>query len=243
MSYQKFIFQNLPGSSVVNKESTHSVSPQEELINSAIVNHFSKITASDDSKDLDDSDDESLRTSSHLNSLTIRGISDEEISRLKEEYYAKGLQEAKLQYEPLISELQENRVFADLLHQKLEAINPDVDSGTSQLMINLIGNIARKMYLVLPVDFEQLFQEQIRAIVQKFCNSGSIKFFVHPSKYQLCMKLLEAETFDNKCNFLIVQNEECNANDCKIEVNNTKFEYNNSQLSQEIDTILGQLSN
>lgn len=105
--------------------------------------------------------------------------------------------------------------------------------------------IAKKICLILPVDFEQALRAQLLKTIQKFYNEGKVKIIIHPTQAQFCNNILHTSDLPPKLkdHLQIVEDSNINKNNCRLEWNDSSFEYSPEQLSSEIQSILEQLKN
>ena len=226
--YQKFIFQDLSKSLVVNLSETDEVDYyKEEMINNVITEHLNNIVCEEQ----------------------VNAEVEEEkavnIEQIKTLSYNQGVEDTKVHYESIISTLQLENDFNTILYKKIEDISPvvNIDTQVAKLSGEIISSIAKKIYLILPVDFELMLEKELLSRLKKFYKEGQIKLIVNPSRYDLCTKILATENLPAKYseNFHIIQDDKLGDNDCKLEWLDTSLEYSQEQLNIEIDTILEQL--
>ena len=235
--YEKFIFQDLPKSAVVNLYGKQMFADpyKEEIINTVIAHHLNTII-NDDKEDIHN---ESTEDEHFTQEVKV------DIEQIKLEQYNKGFDDARVQYESIIDSLQVDNNFAKLLEQKISEISKksDIDTQIATLATQVITGIAKKIYLILPIDFEQILRLDLLARLKKFYKEGKIRLVINPGRYDFCINILQSEHLaDNiKENIQIIKDDQVGIDDCKLEWDNTCLEYNQDQLSSEIDTILEQL--
>ena len=233
--YEKFIFQELPKNSVVNSHDNQEIDYQDELINQVITQHLQTIVpgATEEEDTALDADEE------------IEIDEDVSIDEIKNASYNQGLDDAKASYEKVISELQTDNNLAELLRDKLAEITSDInlDLQIAKVTSQIISNIAKKIYLILPVDFEQILKSELLQSLKKVYKEGQISLTVNPSKYDFCKNILQVESLPAKLkeNIHVIEDDSMDADDCKLEWENTSLEYNKQQISEEIEKILGQI--
>jgi flagellar biosynthesis/type III secretory pathway protein FliH len=228
--YEKFIFQELPKNLVVNFHDNHEIDyNKDELINHVITQHLQTIVTEEN-----DSADE------------IDDIATEvDLDQIRLESYNKGLDDAKINYEKIISELQSENNLSELLQEKILEIAPklNLDNQVAKLTSQIITNIAKKIYLILPVDFEQTLRLGLLDKLKKIYKEGQIKLSVNPERYDFCNNILQTENLPVKLkeNIHIIKDDDINIDDCRLEWSNTILEYNHEQISVEIEKILEQI--
>jgi len=230
--YQKFIFQELTRSMVVNLSEAQEVDhDKEEMINNVITQHLTSIVHEEQASNNYDLNEEKEQ--------------NHDIEAIKDSSYKQGAEDAKLHYESIINELRLDNNFANNLCQKIEeiALQGNINPQISKLYAQIIASIAKKIYTVLPVDFELMLKEELLARLKKFYKEGQIKLIINPSRRDFCIKILDSENLPAKYleNFHIIEDDKLEHNDCKLEWFDTSLEYNQEQLNTEIDTILEQL--
>lgn len=230
--YEKFLFQELPKNSVVNSHDNQEMDYKDELINHVITQHLQTIVpgATDDAEVIDEPENDEKE-------LTI--------DEIKDESYNRGLDDAKANYEKVISELQIENNLSELLREKLSEISSDVnlDLQVAKITSQIISNIAKKIYLILPVDFEQILKSELLQSLKKIYKEGQITLSVNPVKYDFCKNLLQVENLPAKLkeNIQVIKDDNIETDDCKVEWGNTSLEYNQQQISAEIEKILEQI--
>lgn len=230
--YEKFLFQELPKNSVVNAHDNQEMDYKDELINHVITQHLQTIIPGADEGIEEEETEEELEKEST-------------IDEIKAESYNQGLNDAKANYEKVISELQINNNLVEVLHEKLSEISSDInlDLQVAKITSHIISNIAKKIYLILPVDFEQILKSELLQSLKKIYREGHISLSVNPSKYDFCKNILQIESLPVKLkeNISVIKDEDMEADDCKIEWENTSLEYNKQQIAIEIEKILEQI--
>ena len=231
--YEKFLFQELPKNSVVNSHDNQEMDYKDELINHVITQHLQTIVpgATDDDAEVIDEPENDEKE------LTI--------DEIKDESYNRGLDDAKANYEKVISELQIENNLSELLREKLSEISSEVnlDLQVAKITSEIISNIAKKIYLILPVDFEQILKSELLQSLKKIYKEGQITLSVNPVKYDFCKNILQVENLPAKLkeNIRVIKDDNIETNDCKVEWENTSLEYNQQQISAEIEKILEQI--
>ncbi len=79
--------------------------------------------------------------------------------------------------------------------------------------------------------------------LKNFYKEGLITLTIHPDRYAFCTEVLQSDEIPSrfKDNFQIIQDDKLNKDDCSLEWLDTRLEYNQEQLSAEIDKIIEQL--
>jgi flagellar biosynthesis/type III secretory pathway protein FliH len=231
--YRKFVFQDLAKSLVVNTSEVQDIDEHKEaIINDVITQHLSNIINEVPSPlDIEEDAAEDVQDIEHIKALS----------------YNQGAEDSKIHYEAIINQLQLDNDFAQILHQKIQNITnrTNIDHQIAKLSGEIIASIAKKIYLVLPVDFERMLEKALLSRLEQFYKEGQIKLIIHPSRYDFCVKILDARNILEKYsdNFHIIQDERLNENDCRLEWLDTTLEYNQEQLHIEINAILEQIQN
>ena len=252
IKHEKFELEELPKSAVVNSLVHARDYEVDEIINEAVSEHLSKIVDEEDNeteksselakKDVDDSLESRNMTpedNSQKNEVEI------DVEAIKEESYQKGLEEAKVKYEALISENSSNSDLSEKLLQKLGLIsqNIDIDSQVTKVSAEAISGIAKKLHLILPANFEEIISNGLIEKLKSFYKDGSIVLTIHPDRYDFCTEVLQSDAIPSKFkeNFQIIKDDKLGLDDCILDYNETRLEYNQEQLTAEIDKIIEQL--
>ncbi len=242
--HEKFELEDLPKSAVVNSTHYDQDTEADEIINEAVSDHLSKVA--------EESEDDSGETIAP--SEDAGGISDTvseptenivDIEQIKQEAYNSAMEEAKAKYEPMLEESNAKNKFSELLESKLSSIVPKeaIDSQIAKVSAEAISGIAKKLHLILPVNFEEIVVNGLTKKLQNFYKEGKITLTVHPDRHDFCIEILQSDKISSKLkdNFQVVKDDNLGPDDCKIEWNDTKLEYSPEQLTEEIDKIIERL--
>lgn len=250
--YEKFELEELPKSAVVNSLVHAKDQEVDELINEAVSEHISKIV---DEKEKDSEKSSELAKKEIDESLESRNILPEEntqeqelgidVEAIKAEFYQKGLEEARVKYETIISEKDSNNDLSGKLSEKLSLISQavDIDAQIAKVSAEAISSIAKKLHLILPVNFEDIISNGLIEKLKSFYKEGSIVLTIHPERYDFCTELLQSDEIPGKFkeNFQIIKDDKLGLDDCILDYAETRLEYNQEQLAIEIDKIIEQL--
>lgn len=251
--YEKFELEELPKSAVVNSLVHAKNQEVDELINEAVSEHLNKII---DEEDQDSEKSSELAKKSIDDSLEPRNILLEEniqeqeleidIEAIKAEFYQKGLEEAKAKYETIISEKDSDNDLSKKLSEKLSLISQgvDIDAQIAKVSAEAISSIAKKLHLILPANFEEIISNGMIEKLKSFYKEGSIVLTIHPDRYDFCTELLQSDEIPSKFkeNFQIIKDDKLGMDDCILDYHETRLEYNQEQLTVEIDKIIEQLN-
>jgi flagellar biosynthesis/type III secretory pathway protein FliH len=220
--YTQFVFQDLSLQSVVNRDANAHTTKQAAMIADAVVQHLETIVP--------------VSNTTESNEPAI------DIERLRTESYESGRQDAEAEMRPVIEKLKTEFHFSSELQQKLNLItrSVDLDEQMTKLICDLVQNIARKLYLTLPVDFEQMFLREISNIIRKFYKEGQITVRVHEDMVDRCNNLLQSINLPSH-NLDIVVDEDLYNNDCVVEWGESRLEYNQNSIIQEIEKMVEML--
>ena len=245
--HRKFELEELPKAAVVNSSVYAANEEVDQLINEAVTDHISKIIESDTDKNegvkeglvAEESEIFQSPESQIVNSPAV------DIEKIRQEAYNQALEESKAKYEPQLADLVKKKDFSELLQQKLSSIVPEeeIDSQIAKVSAESISGIARKLHLILPVNFEEIIRKGLIEKLNNFYKEGNITLTVHPNQYAFCTDVLQSEAIPSKFkgNFQIEKDDSIGVDDCKLEWADTKLEYNQEQLASEIDKIIEQL--
>ncbi len=242
--HKKFVFQELPKLAVANfyRSQTGPSSGEEELINTVITQHFSNIVNKEEGEN-----DAAGSLSEELEKKDENKAEAVDIEQIKLDSYNKGLDASKAEYEEIIDGLKADNNLAEMLQEKLSEICQisDINVQAARLSASLLSDLLKKICLILPIDFEQLLRTQLLKTIQEFYNEGKIKLIIHPTRTHICNNILHANDLPPKLkdHLQIVEDSNIDKNSCRLEWNDSHFDYNQSQLIKEIQDILEQLQN
>jgi len=230
--YRKFIFQDLAKSLVVNVSDVKDIDYYKEaMINDAITEHLSNI----------------VNEAPLPSEIDIQQEETQDIEQIKVLSYDQGVEDSKVHYENIIDKLRLDNDFTEILRRKIENITMrvNIDNQIAKLSAEIVASIAKKIYLILPVDFELMLEQALLSRLEKFYKEGQITLVINHSRYDFCMEILNAKNLPAKYseNFHIIQDDKLGENDCRLEWSDTTLEYNQEQLNIEINAILEQLKN
>ncbi|MBL3284869.1 hypothetical protein Sarmat_00727 [Rickettsiales endosymbiont of Paramecium tredecaurelia] len=159
--------------------------------------------------------------------------------------YREGYNAAKEEYEKLLNQKKADDDFTCLLKNKIEQLftSNDLDHEVAMLCTKVLIDIASKIHLVLPVDFEQMLRLKFLRTIKKFFTKGKMIMVVHPTKFELASNILKHKDLDflSAEFFDLTSDDAVSVNDCVLNIEHTRLEYNQEQLSKEVNVILEQL--
>lgn len=283
-NHEKFVFEELSKSALVNASRIDIDNGIEELINSAVTEHIKKIvkdplpfkdlleeiktrkeTSVSDNEEAEDTvivdkeQDANIEISDNSNidideENSVNMSSVEEVSRnedvdfeaIKNTSYNQGFNDAK--NDMLQNHFEDERLkLLSLFQQKLSELCPkvDFDSEIASLCAESLTSIAKKLHLILPVDFYDIIRNGLVDKLSRFYEEGCITVKIHPEKLSLCEDILQSDEIPAKFkdNFKIVADDSIEPFDCIFEYKDTKLEYSREQLSEEIEKIIERLQN
>lgn len=233
--YQKFVFKDFPKDSVVHTPADSTESDmKDQLIAGAVVQHLETIVDS---------------TNTQNDIETIQEIPESEkepevdLTEIRAESYKLGYEEAKKESDILIEQLKSDLNFSTLLHQKLDSIAPtkNIDQELLTFSVECIKSIANKLFVSLPVEFNQILLKEMLSITHKFYKEGQITVRVHTNRLEYSQDLLKSDERMKHANVNILVDENLGINDCVVEWSETRLEYNQELIKNEIDRIFDQL--
>jgi flagellar biosynthesis/type III secretory pathway protein FliH len=234
--YPKFVFQELPHSSILNRRDFAASATIGEGVDVTLEQRLQDTVNAE--RDFINEDESVPTEGSELSGVNF--------DQLKSESYNNGFECATAQYEEKIKDLTAEKNFLELIKTRLLDISPpiDIDQQLLLALTKITIEIAKKLRLILPIDFEKLLQEELVKSVTKFYKSGSISLAVHPSRYTLSQESLNGELPSTLAKDLTIVSDEALAiDDCKIEWSGACFKYTQMQIDQEVTKILEQLQN
>jgi flagellar biosynthesis/type III secretory pathway protein FliH len=250
--YDKLVLEDLPKSAVVNS-STHAKNPEvDELINEVLTDHLSKIadkdieTYSKNASKVEKPVDGAVESpDSNTANIDIKNEAEIDIEAIKKEAHQNGFTEAQTKYESMLLESNSTASLSEKLNEKLVLISPakDMDSQIAKVSAEAISGIAKKLHLILPSNFEEIITKGLIDKLKSFYKDGNISLTIHPDRYDYCNEILQLDSIPSKFkdNFQIVKDEKLGNDDCILDWNETRLEYNQEQLTDEIDKIIEQL--
>ncbi|MFK8039729.1 MAG: FliH/SctL family protein [Rickettsiaceae bacterium] len=246
--YKQFVFKEFSKDAVVKSVLGSIDTAQNSAINDIVFDHFSKIINTDDHDKSNVSlvnDDNDVKSDN--NSAPVPAFVD--LENVKNDAYNDGYKDAEEEYKKQIdtleTELKSNKHFVDNIQEHLLSldIKDGFDKYVDDFSANLLVQIAKQLHLVLPFNFESLLKQDFLELLRKYYKQSMVKIFVNPSKMDLCSKILESanlpETMRDK--YQILDDSDLSQNDCRIEYADTRLEYNQDELSSEVNKILDQL--
>lgn len=227
--YPKFIFKELQKSAVVNHDVLQEDNNDAEFISDVVMQHFGNIIplAEKDNPEVIIDDD-----------------TNEPTHEIDNHSYELGFKEAQLKYEMMINQLKFDNDFVRILENKISAITPtiNIEEQLIKLSSDAILAITKKLLVLLPVDFEQVIKLYLLDKLTKYYKEGKITIFLHPDRYDFCHEILQLQNLPEhfKSRINLVKSMDMPLNDCKIECNDTTFEYNQADLVSEIEYLVKQ---
>lgn len=255
--YKKFILEDFPKSAVVNSGVYAENIEVDNFIHEVVSKHLNSIVDESDvsllnshqeNKLVDLSEkviDESLEKYNLTSTNLVVDNHLVNIEAIKKEEYERGVADTVSQYKPLLANASSDLCCATLLQEKLSSILPQqgLDTQIAKVSAESISAIAKKLHLVLPANFEEIVVDGLIAKLKKFYKEGQITITINPDKYDFCKEILQSESIPDKFkdNFHIIKDSKIGLDDCSLEWQDTRLEYNQEQLSAEIDKIIEQL--
>lgn len=250
--YEKLELEDLPKSAVVNSNMHLDDEEQEqevqELINDVVSEHLSKIVEDDDDADkeiIEKTVDDSLENNDNDEEKVNKPSEEVDIEAIKKESYERGLSDAKSEFEAVIADKSLQDGMVEKLVEKISEISPtiDFDAQIAKITAESISGIAKKLHLILPVNFEEIIVKGLIEKLNSFYKEGTVTLTIHPEKREFCDKILQSDLITSKLKdkFNIIEDEKLAADDCILDWNETRLEYNQEQIRDEIEKIIKQL--
>lgn len=254
--HEKLVLEELPKCAVVNSKTyAEEVCQVDEFINNAVSHALNANLSSEHNEDKKQQSDigaakvDSVESSSHQEESNISNNSDAsnlvDIEAIKKEEYERGVADTVAKYQPLLDNSSADVKFAALLQEKFNLIVPTkaLDNEISKVSAAAISSIAKKLHLILPANFSEIITDGLVNKLTKFYKEGEITLTINPAKYDFCKELLQSDSIPDrfKDNFHLVRDSKIGLDDCTLEWQDTRLEYNQEQLSEEIDKIIEQL--
>lgn len=247
--YKTFVFEELSKNHVVHMHHGDNIeNDKNDIINCVVSKHLHDIVNNsedqneDNTQDLDDTMEQEAIKIAHNNDNRQEHI---DIEKLKTENYEKGVEDTKYKYEEMLNQQKIDYEFSELLRSKLSSIElcNTIDHDLIKLSTQIVIAIIKKMYMIVPVDFEKLLQEKLITLASSLYKEGAIIFSVNPSRYELCTKILQTDSVSDalRGKLQLIKNDALGKNDCKIEFNDTCLQYTQDDIMNEANQILDQL--
>lgn len=254
--HEKLVLEELPKCAVVNSKTyAEEVCQVDELINNAVSQALNANLSPehDEDKDqpqidttstnADSAESNSHKEESNSNNSDASKLID--VEAIKKEEYERGVADTVAKYQPLLDNSSADVKFAALLQEKFNLIVPTkaLDTEISKVSAEAISSIAKKLHLILPANFKEIITDGLVNKLTKFYKEGEITLTINPAKYDFCKELLQSDSIPDrfKNNFHLVRDSKIGLDDCTLEWHDTRLEYNQEQLSEEIDKIIEQL--
>lgn len=231
--HNKFELEELSKSAVVNSTISRPDGEVDKIIHEVVTEHLSNIVKNNDS---------SVENNDNISNNIEEKI---DVEAIKRESYELGVKDTQVKYEEQLHKLLQDNNFSNLLQEKLNTIIPtqEIDSQIAKISAEAISGIAKKLHLILPVNFEEIIEKGLLEKLKSFYKEGQITLTIHSSREEFCKDILKTDKISDKIrdSFQIAIDDKMNKDDCKIEWMDTRLEYNQEQLSGEIDKIIEQL--
>ena len=233
---EKFVFKELSKEHLAKSSQGDDAQEQDNIINKAVEKHFDDITT--DGKN-EINPEQKLEQAVQESEEVIPVL---DIAKIKEDEYEKGYKAAKTEDEIIIGNLKSEINLAKNIDNKLSTIEmpTDISDELTNLICQIIHEVANKLYRTLPIKFDKLLSEYLTNLINDNHKVGYIKIKIHPSQLDITNKILELDEMDKTKKELIkiVKDDNLNTDDCEVEWNNGHLEYKIEQIIKEIDTIL-----
>ena len=168
-----------------------------------------------------------------------------DIEQIAKEAYQKGYSEAETIYLPQIDAKREEENYLDLIKGKLSSLQekPGSEEKIFTLAASLLSQIAGKLHLAIPADFDAVILGEMVPILNKYHKKDKVIVRVNPDKVDYCNNLFRIGELSEalKENIEIVSDENIAQNDCSVEWQDAALEYKQEDVANEVDKILDQL--
>ena len=165
-----------------------------------------------------------------------------DIESIKAESYKMGYNDAEAALLPALEKIKDDEAFNFLLKNKLESITSSInfEDQVFKLLSNLLVIIAKKLHLMVPADFESLILGEMVPLLNKYYKIGSITLNVNPDRVDYCNNLFRIGSLPQRIseNIIVVADDSIAKDNCNIKWNDTVLEYNQEELSLDVENIL-----
>jgi hypothetical protein len=163
-----------------------------------------------------------------------------DIEQIKLEKYEEGYKKAKEEFEALLAQKEaEDLVFANLT-EKLNTLNitEEVTKNIALEVEEIIKTILNQLSKTLPTNFAKLFEENFISIIQHGISLGNIEIRTHSSKKEIAAKIIAEQLKDNISRIKLLEDDNLNTDDIKIDYGNGQFQYKDEEITAAIDRII-----
>jgi hypothetical protein len=163
-----------------------------------------------------------------------------DIEQVKLEKYEEGYKKAKEELEPLLARKEAEDNFLEKLNAKLDSLNitEEVTGNIAEEIIEIIQAILKPLNKALPTNFEKVFGEHFIPIIQKGISIGNIEIRSHSSKKEIIAKIIAERVKDNISRIKLIEDDNLNTDDIKVDYGNGQFQYKNDEILAAIDKII-----
>jgi flagellar biosynthesis/type III secretory pathway protein FliH len=172
-----------------------------------------------------------------------------DIKKTTQEAYDEGFASCQKTLQPIIDEFKAKESLHDLLKLKLLEITSfniekDYKEQVAKLVVAIIDQVVRKLFLSFPVNFESIFQDRVMDMISKYHKNGSVTIAAHPSRINFVKEFLgtgkSSKKNKNDENYNIISDDSLGNDDCVLEWENNRFEFQVSAVMKEVSDILEQ---
>ena len=233
---RKFEYQEFSSLSVV--ESYKNSQILDEKIGKIIASHLKDIINKSSDKNEEDENKQ----------IPNKGIySESEIERLKDEFFQKGKESAKKEFESeleqKIGEINNQNTEISQLLSKLSTMAPAREpvADFSNLFSDVLNILLDKLCISFPVEEKQILEKLFSKLLSDSYKSGSIVVKVNSSLKDRVEKLIfeskNAKHFDN---IELIATPSVEVGTSIVEYNDTRLIYDKSAIKTEIEDIINQ---
>lgn len=224
--YQKFVFQDLFSHKVVNK-SSNSKDERDDIIAEAFTQHLEGVISDKETSGID------IPQVSYEFSL-------EDLERAKREGYDEGLKRAAEDLEFEIERLKAELKITKKLGEAIKSFKANESSydGAVQFTCDILRSIVNKLYLVLPVDFEQLFLHEISDVIKRFKKDGLVTL---RTGFGVIDKAKAILTSSGLSDVEVIFDDDLGSDDLVVECKEARLEYSQERIMHEMEEVINKV--
>ena len=169
----------------------------------------------------------------------------EELIPESKDKYQEGYDAAKAELDPLLQQKQQDDLIYNQLHQKISAIeiNDDFQKEILLQMSEIVKTSLEHLRKTLPTDFESIFQEKLFPVIKKGMKAGVVNINIHPSQKNIVTELIAKNVTENISQIKLLEDDNLNTDDIKVECHNASFEYKSDDIISAIDKMVSKDKN
>ncbi|KAF8818693.1 hypothetical protein [Rickettsia endosymbiont of Cardiosporidium cionae] len=168
-----------------------------------------------------------------------------------EDYITKSEHDAELEgvryhYENIIESLEVKLSIIKELKSKFDLIiNQDIQNDIvpkiTELSIAILQILVKKLNLILPVDFNKIFNQYIAVELDKIQEKRQVSICVNPVNYELFKEILNFSELNNKDSIVLSTDVSQEVGNIDVKCSSVSFRYNQHELTSAVENVIKQL--